>query len=72
MITRDIDLDVLKFRSLLLRGPLFMGRSDYKGYRCRCRYRYRFIIWVVVKLRVPFWVLDIVRHLVFKGPKRGL
>ena len=28
-------------------------------------------ICVVVKIMVPFWVLSIVRHLVFRGPKRG-
>ena len=26
-------------------------------------------IWVVVKTMVPFWVLNIIRHLVFRGPK---
>ena len=26
--------------------------------------------WVVVRIMVPFWVLSIVRHLVFRGPKR--
>ena len=26
--------------------------------------------WVVVKTMVPFWVLNIIRHLVFRGPKR--
>ena len=28
-------------------------------------------IWVVVKTTVPFWILSIIRHLVFRGPKRG-
>ena len=28
-------------------------------------------MWVVVKIRVPFWVLTIVRHLVFRVPKQG-
>ena len=27
-------------------------------------------IWVVVKMMVPFWVLSIIRHLVFRGPKK--
>ena len=27
--------------------------------------------WVVVKTMVPFWALNIVRHLVFEGPKKG-
>ena len=26
---------------------------------------------VVVKIIVPFWVLSIIRHLTFRGPKRG-
>ena len=29
------------------------------------------VIWVVVKIMVPFWLLIIVRHLVFRGLKRG-
>ena len=28
-------------------------------------------IWVVVKIIVLFWVLSIIRHLVFRGPNRG-
>ena len=28
-------------------------------------------IWVVVKIVVPFWVLSMMRHLVFRGPKTG-
>ena len=28
-------------------------------------------IWVVVNIRVPFWVLIIIQHLMFKVPKRG-
>ena len=28
-------------------------------------------IWMVVKMMVPFWVLNITRHLVFRGPKKG-
>ena len=27
-------------------------------------------IWVIIKMMVPFWVLAIIRHLVFRGPKR--
>ena len=27
-------------------------------------------IWVVVKNRLPFWVLIIMRHLIFRVPKR--
>ena len=28
-------------------------------------------MWVVVKIRVPVWVLIIVRHLLFRVPKKG-
>ena len=28
-------------------------------------------IWVVVKIMVPLWVLNIIRHLIFKVPKKG-
>ena len=31
----------------------------------------RVITWVVVKTMVPFWVLSIIRHLIFRGPKKG-
>ena len=29
------------------------------------------LTWVVVKIMVPFWVLNIIRHLVFRVPKKG-
>ena len=29
------------------------------------------LIWRLVKIMVPFWVLNIMRHLVFRVPKRG-
>ena len=28
------------------------------------------LMWVVVKIMVPFWVLIVIWHLVFRGPKR--
>ena len=28
-------------------------------------------IWVVVKIRVPFWVPIIIRHLLFRVPPKG-
>ena len=28
-------------------------------------------IWVVVKIMVPFWVPAIIRHLIFRVPKKG-
>ena len=29
------------------------------------------LLWVVVKIVVPFWVPIIIRHLIFKVPKKG-
>ena len=29
------------------------------------------LIWVVVKVMVPFWVLIIIRHLIFRVPQKG-
>ena len=29
-------------------------------------------IWVVVKIMVPFWVPFVIRHLIFRVPKKGL
>ena len=28
-------------------------------------------IWVVVKIMVPFWIPNIIRHLIFSVPKKG-
>ena len=28
-------------------------------------------IWVVVKIMVPFWVPNIIRHLIFRVPEKG-
>ena len=33
--------------------------------------RYGRIIWVVVKIMVPFWVLNMLRHLKFRAPQKG-
>ena len=38
---------------------------------CRVSVRaHRSFIWVVVKMRVPFWFPVIIRHLIFRAPKR--
>ena len=29
------------------------------------------LIWVVVKIMVPFWLTIIIRHLTFRVPKKG-
>ena len=31
----------------------------------------RINMWVVVKIMVPFWVPNVVRHLLFRVPKKG-
>ena len=28
-------------------------------------------IWEVVKILAPFWIPIIIRHLIFRGPKKG-
>ena len=28
-------------------------------------------IWVVVKIMIPFWVRNIIRHLIFRVPQKG-
>ena len=41
---------------------------------CFCLYKEKALrthIWVVVKIMVPFRVLNIVRHLLFRVPKKG-
>ena len=30
-----------------------------------------YTIWVVVNIMVPFWILIILRHLIFRVPKKG-
>ena len=40
--------------------------SGFRGVAGSVKY-----IWVVVKIRVPFWVPIIIRHLIFRVPKKG-
>ena len=45
-----------------LMGPILRGRLlGYESLSIRA----------VAKIMVPFWVLSIIRHLVFGGPERG-
>ena len=47
-------------------GPLRTSRA------CWARYTYIYVyIRVVVKIVVPFLVLSVLRHLVFRGPNKG-
>ena len=32
---------------------------------------HRYYYWVVVKIMVTFWVPNIIRHLIFRVPKKG-
>ena len=46
------------------------------GYRAPCTQVVhtvapKFNIWVVVKTRVPYWVPTIIRHVLFRVPKKG-
>ena len=65
---------------LLALFPFLALRGTQKGadlqWRCRDdRVNLEFnnleAMWVVVKIMAPFWVLSIIRHLVFRGPKGG-
>ena len=49
----------------LIRVPYYFGEPQ-KGSQFR-----ELAMWVVVRIMVPFWVLNIVRHLLFRVPKRG-
>ena len=53
-------------------GPPFSGKLQYgastgKGHE----YKPQHTIWVVVKNMVPFWIPIIIRHLIFRVPKKG-
>ena len=43
------------------------GRSSAFSFRMRPPA----LIWVVVKIRVPLWVPNIIRYLIFRVPKNG-
>ena len=52
----------------------FMGRSarPVQGGSRLIRAELKGFTWVVVKTMVPFWVPSIIRHLLFRVPKRDL
>ena len=56
-------LQYLPLRRRWLAKPA--AESSIVGFRF-CR-----LIWVVVKILVPFSVLTIIRHLIFRVPKKG-
>ena len=49
---------------------MFIHQILHTVYHILCTIYY--VLWVVVKIRVPFWVLSTIRHLVFRGPKRDI
>ena len=51
---------------VLLRLPYMLSCADVKK-----KQRKGSVIWVAVKIIVPFWVPIIVRHLIFRVPKKG-
>ena len=64
-----------RFHGLGVRGVRAQGRDE--GFRSRDIVESRklehhhYPHWVVVKIMVPFWVLIIIRHLIFRVPKKG-
>ena len=50
---------------------IYNGKEAEVGHGGVCPYTYIYMyIWVVVNFGVPFWVLIIIRHLIFRVPKR--
>ena len=60
---RDLCLTSMQIYCIILRYGMV-----YSSIVCYTIYRY---IWVVVKIMVPFWVPIIIRHLIFRVPKKG-
>ena len=67
----------IKGRGLLIRGlhyPLALPIHKEAWITCKelIGIVYGYVgIWVVVKIMVPFWVPIIIRHLIFRVPKKG-
>ena len=45
--------------------------KDAPGFNIQFVSRVYRVIWVVVKIMVPFWIPIIIRHLIFRVPKKG-
>ena len=52
-------------------GLGIMLKSDLRNPVVLNPHHKRIPVWMVVKIMVPFWVLNIILHLVFREPKRG-
>ena len=49
----------------------YIGIMEKKMETTMVYWDYIGVIWVVVKIMVPFWVPIIIRHLIFRVPKKG-
>ena len=58
-----------------LRLPMWVEPQSIKDYSLKLGLLFVKVcighIWVVVKIMVPFWVPIIIRHLLFRVPKKG-
>ena len=68
------DQDEYRFGSIwvvfYIRVPFYKGAVLCGGPKKGPSFR-ELPIWVVVKIMVPLWVLIIIRHLIFRVPKKG-
>ena len=68
-LATDLSSCILNFaRGLTLKNYMNHENRGHVAYPIQ---KYQYGIWVVVKSMVLFWVLSIIRHLVFRGPKKG-
>ena len=54
-------------KGVVVKSMVPFEESILKGYR----YRNSFIIWMLSNLWFPFWFLNVIWHLIFRGPKKG-
>ena len=47
------------------------GDMQLQSVLCHTLHALPKFIWVVVKLRVPFWLIIVIRHLLFRVPEKG-
>ena len=56
--------------SVKVRPSSFQQPPSYRTTWCSMESRGHGCLWVVVKIMVPFWIPIIIRHLIFRDPKR--
>ena len=47
------------------------NHTNFTAFDCEAPGSRAFFMWAVFKIMVPFWVPDIIRHLIFRVPKKG-